>query len=68
MVKSIPPTRVDRAFKWASTGQIGNDDEVILYQDDAFKFVANPKSIVKFRVRVVGDSSNRPCIQLFSQC
>jgi len=49
--------KVDRAFKWYSSGQIGNDDEVILYENDAFMFEPHPKTIVKFRVRVVGDNS-----------
>jgi len=55
--KEYNTNKVDRAFQWVSTGQIGNDDEVILYEDDAFKFKANPLSIVKFRVRVKGKSS-----------
>jgi hypothetical protein len=47
---------VDKLFRWYSSGQIGNEDEVILYDEDAFKFVASPDSIAKFRLRFVGDS------------
>ena len=55
--KEYNANKVDRAFQWASTGQIGNDDEVILYENDAFMFEPNPKTIVKFRVRVVGENA-----------